>query len=143
VTNEIIKAVSVALKNEFEPVDIYFSRDVKQGLEKPCFFIALVESATGRRIGRRYKQTNSLDVIYFPEVDGGNAEIMGVAGRLFKVLEFVELSGGDLVHGTDMNYSITDGLLHFLVDFNVFVRADYNPDEMETAETHVGVAEKG
>jgi hypothetical protein len=144
---EIIKAVSKALDQAFSTAggafEIYFSEDVRQGLKEPCFFIAHVGSSQTRMIGRRHRQLNSFDVQYFPQAKGGNAEMIGVAGQLYDALEFVRLADGDLVHGTELKYDIQDGVLHFFVDYNVFLKEEAGLDGMETLEVDAAIAQEG
>jgi len=48
-------------------------------------------------------------------------------------LEYITLINGDLVHGTEMHYEVIDGVLHFFVNYNLFVKkAEIPVDGMET-----------
>lgn len=141
---EIIKAISKTLHQVFgDDFEIYFSKDVQQGLQEPCFIIALMGSSQIKRVGQRYYQANSFAVRYFPRIKGGNIEMMGVATQLYDALEFVQLLDGDLVQGTAMNYSIQEGVLHFLVDFNVFLKKELILDEMETLTVDANTTKEG
>lgn len=141
---KIIKAISKTLNQVFgDDFEIYFSKDVQQGLKEPCFFIALVGSSRIRRIGNRYRMFNSFDVQYFPRVKRGNIEMIGVAEQLLDALEFIQLSDGDLVQGTAMNYSIQDGVLHFFVDYNMFLKKEVALDEMETLKVDANTIQEG
>lgn len=98
---KIIKAISKTLNQVFgDDFEIYFSKDVQQGLKEPCFFIALVGSSRIRRIGVRYQMLNSFVVQYFPKLQRGNIEMIGVAEQLLDALEYVQLSEDDTVFGT-------------------------------------------
>lgn len=141
---KIMKSISKALNRVFgDDFEIYFSKDVQQGLTEPCFFIAHVGSSRIRRIGQRYYQPNSFDVQYFPEIKRGNTEMIGVAEQLFDALEFVQLADGDLVQGTAMNYTIQDGVLNFFVDFNVFLKKEVDLDEMESLTVDANTTQEG
>lgn len=141
---KIIKAISKTLNQVFgDDFEIYFSKDVQQGLKEPCFFIALVGSSRIRRIGVRYQMFNSFVVQYFPKIQRGNIEMIGVAEQLLDALEYVQLSDGDLVQGTAMNYSIQDGVLQFFVDFNMFLKKEVALDEMETLKVDANTIQKG
>ena len=131
--DKIIKAISKTLNQVFgDDFEIYFSKDVQQGLTEPCFFIALVGLSRIRRIGVRYQMFDSFVVQYFPKIQRGNIEMIGVGEQLLDALEVIQLSDGDLVQGTTMNYSIQDGVLHFFVDYNLFLKKEVAMDEMET-----------
>ena len=69
--------------------------------------------------------------------------MMGVATQLYDALEFVQLLDGDLVQGTAMNYSIQEGVLHFLVDYNVFLKKELTLDEMETLKVDANTIQEG
>lgn len=98
---KIIKAISKTLNQVFgDDFEIHFSKDVQQGLKEPCFFIALVGSSRIRRIGVRYQMFNSFVVQYFPKLQRGNIEMIGVAEQLYDALEFVQLAEDDTVFGT-------------------------------------------
>lgn len=141
---KIIKAISKTLNQVFgDDFEIYFSKDVQQGLKEPCFIIALMGSSQIKRVGQRYYQANSFAVRYFPRIKGGNTEMMGVATQLYDALEFVQLLDGDLVQGTAMNYSIQEGVLHFLVDYNVFLKKELTLDEMETLKVDANTIQEG
>lgn len=141
---KIIKAISKTLNQVFgDDFEIYFSKDVQQGLKEPCFFIALVGSSRIRRIGVRYQMFNSFVVQFFPKIQRGNIEMIGVAEQLLDALEYVQLSDGDLVQGTAMNYSIQDGVLHFFVDFNMFLKKEVALDEMETLKVDANTIQEG
>lgn len=141
---KIIKAISKTLNQVFgDDFEIYFSKDVQQGLTEPCFFIALVGSSRIRRIGVRYQMFNSFVVQFFPKIQRGNIEMIEVAEQLLDALEYVQLSDGDLVQGTAMNYSIQDGVLHFFVDFNMFLKKEVALDEMETLKVDANTIQEG
>lgn len=142
--DKIIKAISKTLNQVFgDDFEIYFSKDVQQGLKEPCFFIALMGSSRIRRIGVRYRMFNSFDVQYFPKIKLGNIEMIGVAEQLLDALEFIQLSDGDLVQGTAMNFSIQDGVLHFFVDYNMFLKKEVALDEMETLTVDANTIQEG
>lgn len=144
---KIIKAISKTLNQVFgddgDDFEIYFSKDVQQGLTEPCFFIALVGSSRIRRIGVRYQMFNSFVVQYFPKIQRGNIEMIEVGEQLLDALEYVQLSDGDLVQGTAMNYSIQDGVLQFFVDFNMFLKKEVALDEMKTLKVDANTIQEG
>ena len=130
---DVLNGISRTLNQVFgDGYEIYKSTDVKQGLKEPCFFIKLLASSRVRRIGLRYYQTQSLDIHYFPAKNGDNDEMISVGNKLFDALEIVALLNGDLVHGIGMNYQMIDGVLHFFVDYNIFIRKTVDQDDMET-----------
>ena len=112
--------------------------DVKQGLEEPCFFIAVLQPEITPMLGRRSIWRHPFDIHYFPTDPGKNAEMFTVAETMIEALDFITLPNGDLLHATSVNYEIVDDVLHFFVNFNLpMIRPD-DETYMETLKTDVG-----
>lgn len=69
-----------------------------------------------------------------------------------KTVELVETIGlpltggtnGDLIRGTKMRYETIDGVLHFFVNYNIFLKNDITPeDDMEEITLNSGVKTDG
>ena len=136
---EIIDSISVKLNSVFgDDVRIYGDEDIKQGLNRPCFFIVTINSEQIPYLKNRYQWRNAYDIHYFPETKGGRTECIGVATKLYDAMEFVELKSGDLVHGTSMNYEIQDGILHFFVNYNITMFRDAAKEETVMKEFMLG-----
>lgn len=130
---DIMDGISIKLNQVFgEGYEIYGDTDVVQGLEQPCFFIAVLAPSQTKLIGNRYFREHPFDVQYFPATDGDNIELNNVACNLFDALEYITLVNNDLVHGTSMNYEIVEGVLHFRVNYNMFLVKPEVKDKMET-----------
>jgi hypothetical protein len=130
--NEILTGISVKLNQVFgDGFEIYGDTQVQQGLKEPCFFIAVLNPSQTKLLGQRYFREHPIDVHYFPEQSGNNIELHNVASELFEALEYITLLNGDLVHGTSMDYEIVDDVLHFRVNYNMFLRKDVELDPME------------
>lgn len=138
--NEIIKGVSMMLKNTFGDGYKVYENDVKQGLKPPCFFIGVLKPELSPLVGKRYLSTNPLDVRFIPLDGGRNAEMFSVAAELLEALEFITLPSGDLLHGTKMNYEVVDGVLHFFVNYNLTLIKPIDDPKMETLDLDVGTA---
>ncbi len=136
--NEIIKGVSMRLSTTFGDGYKIYQDDVKQGLKRPCFFIAALKPEFSSLLGTRCINRNPLDIQYIPSDPGKNAEMFSVAGDLGEALAFITLPGGDLLHGTKMNYEVVDGVLHFFVNYNLPMIRPRDETYMETLETDVG-----
>lgn len=138
--NAIIEAISVALNDEFGDSYEIHMEEIEQGLEEPCFFIFCLNPTSDLFLGKRYFRQNQFCIQYFPEDKfHGNQECHAVAERLFSCLEYLDV-GGDLVMGTKMKYEVVDGILHFFVNYDLFVYkvAESVPVMEEvSSETHV------
>nr|DAS27041.1 MAG TPA: tail completion protein [Caudoviricetes sp.] len=137
--NEIIKGVAVGLHTAFGDGFKIYQDDVKQSLKRPCFFIAVLQPELSPLLATRCMNRNPLDIQYIPSDPGKNAEMFGVAGKLVEALAFITLPGGDLLHGTAMNYEVVDGVLHFFVNYNLpLVQVPAEETPMESLDVNVG-----
>lgn len=136
--NEIIKGVSMKLNATFGDHYKIYRNDVKQGLKRPCFFIAVLKPELSPLIGWRYMSRNPLDVHYIPADSGNNAEMYTVADDLMESLEFITLPNGDQLHGTSMNFEVVDGVLHFFVNYNLPLIKLAEGTSMNTLNVAVG-----
>ena len=134
--NEIIDGISLKLNQVFgDGYEIYGDTDIVQGLNEPCFFIALLNPTQTQLVGQRYFRENPFDIQYFPKNAGLNIELHSVASELFDALEYITLLDGEKLHGTSMAYEIVDGVLHFKVNYNVFMtKKEEFIDAMENVE---------
>jgi hypothetical protein len=122
--NSVLEAISKKLNLEFGDTYKIHDEQVKQGLTEPCFFIMLLNPAQTQVIGKRYFRTQPFDIHYFPSTADKNTEMNDVADRLNDAMEFITLDNGDKLHGTSINHQIVDGVLHFFVNYNFYVRKD-------------------
>ena len=136
--NEIIKGISMALNTAFGDGYEIYQNDVEQGLKEPCFLISVLQPEVTPMLGRRFIKRNPFDVQYFPANPRNNAEMFTVAEAMMETLDFITLSGGDLLHGTGVNYEVVDNVLHFFVNFNLPMIRYTDETMMETLETEVG-----
>lgn len=137
--NKIIGAVAAALKSAFG-LKVY-QDDVEQGLENPCFYIALLGPSVVPVPGRGTQLTVPLDVHYFPQTEGDNAEMADMAMQLMQVLEIIPLSDGGCVRGTGRRAEQVDEVLHCMVTYTVRLQAAderFNMEELHLEENTNG-----
>jgi hypothetical protein len=138
--NSIIESISITLNAEFGDKYKIHREAKKQGLIEPCFFIQCLNPTEELFFWKRYFRRNQFCIQYFPEDNlHGNQECYAVAERLFSCLEYLDV-GGDLVMGTKRKYEVVDGILHFFVNYDLFVYkvAESVPVMEEvSSETHV------
>ena len=119
--NSIIEEISRTIREEFGSRYTNYMEEVKQDLKEPCFFIQCLNPTEKLFFGKRYFRHNQFCIQYFPEdKQHEKQECYAVAERLFSCLEYLD-AGGDLVMGTKMKYEVTDGILHFFVNYDLFV----------------------
>lgn len=128
-TNDVIYNISNVLDEEFG-YEIHME-EIKQGLEEPCFFLNLINSDFKIVTGKRYEKRNQICIQYFPESDKIQQECNEVAERLTMCLEYIKDEAGGFLHGTQMHYQVTDGILNFFVDYNFHVvKKSKEPEKM-------------
>lgn len=128
-TNNVLSCVSNALYKEFGYEN--HMEEIKQDLKEPCFFITLLDSATKIIVGNRYEKRNKMCIQYFPESSKPKNECNEVAERMMLCLEYIEGEDGGFLHGTDMHYQVTDGILNFFVNYNFHVfKTEAKPERM-------------
>lgn len=128
----------MALNTAFGDGYEIFQNNIEQGLKEPCFFISILKPEIIPMLGRRFIQRNQFDIQYFPTSPGNNAEMITAAETMIGALDFITLPGGDLLHGTSVNYEVVDNVLHFFVNYNLPVLKSTEQTYMETLETEVG-----
>lgn len=136
--NEIVNGIAKAIKSEYPDLKIYIDH-VEQGLNRPCFFIAMLESSQKQHLNRRLWREHSFDIHYFPKdekmpVRGFN-EVIDQLRLALRYIEVAEDSGEGIskVQGTEMRHEVIDGVLHFFISFHLFVFIQ--PEEKPYMET--------
>lgn len=138
--NLIIGAVSASLYAEFGAAYKIYAEDVEQGLSEPCFFVSCVSHSQELYFGKRYRWESMFCISYLP-ARGQQAfrECHEAAERLALCLEYIDIPEGKL-RGTKMHYEMADGVLHFFVNYNCFVRQEAGQQEaIEGMESHTDV----
>jgi len=118
--NSIISSISIALNAEFGDRYKIYKEEKKQDLEEPCFFIQCLNPTQRLFLNKRYFRKNQFCIQYFPETSDKNEECFVVAERLLERLEYLTVNS-DLVMGIKMHYEVIDGILHFFVNYDMFV----------------------
>lgn len=122
----MIDGIGRALGGEYAGLSVY-TDEPKQGLSPPCFLIVNLMNTETHHFGDRYRREHSFDIRYFPEDAAKPArEAAAVGEALFMVLEYITVNGS-LLRGTDMQHQLIDGVLHFFVNYNVFIRKLKDP----------------
>lgn len=142
---DILDAVTRKLAELFPQCTIY-TNPVEQGLEEPCFFVGFLEPSEKPMIGRRYYRKAGIYIQYLPQSpDQPSREVHAVADSLTDQMDFITLSNGDRLHGTNMSWKVSpeDSVLNFFVDYNHFVmkQTGQTVDSMETMGVKTRVKE--
>lgn len=137
--NAIIESLSITLNAEFGDRYKNYREEKKQGLEEPCFFIQCLNPTQKLFLGKKYFRNNLFCIQYFPETEHTTEECFEIGERLFECLEYLTVNG-DSVRGTKMHYEVVDGILHFFVNYDMFVyKAAESVPVMEGVSTETSV----
>ncbi len=132
--NRTINAILLALHNEFGNGRTFYTEDVEQGTVLPAFYIKCISPKHRNVVGRTYKDDNLFIVSYFPKNEDYREEINDVLQRLYYALELIPDINDSKIRGTDMNGEIVDGVLHFKVNYNIFVENVVDVEKMATLD---------
>lgn len=133
--NDIINGIAVKLKQTYPNVTIY-TESVHQDMKEPCFFILPLEPTQSAKLPNRYWRTYQFDVHYFPKSElQPKKEMYSVAESLFFNLEYI-FCFEKLVRGAKMRFEIVDNVLHFFVNYDMFVKQRVEPTELMRTLDH-------
>lgn len=126
--------ISIKLNESFGDEYTIYPEEVRQGLQRPCFFIKLLKPSNTKERDITYRRENSYCIHFFPKsTNEPKAECYQMLDSLYMALEYIEVDG-NLVRGIGMLGEIHDEILQFYVNFNVRVRKVYDPILMEHLE---------
>lgn len=127
--NDVVNAIAIKLHETFGEGYTIYTESIEQGFQEPCFFIVLLEPNIKQMIGNRYHKALPFDIHYFGQ---GSIDAYNTADKLMTNMEYIKCLNGDLLRGTKMSANLVDGVLHFFVNYNMFVIKESDPvDEME------------
>ena len=114
VTQEIVDA----LRTQYAETqyDVY-TESIEQGFEEPCFAIHQLTADITPYPNYRTEIVQHFDVRFFPTETRPREQCRAVAETLTFLLR--QLSS---LRGTNLNWEITDDVLHFFVSYRQFVR---------------------
>lgn len=138
IINEIIKGLSTKL-HKLTGYPVYVDMK-KNNATFPCFYLKQLDQSQELSAGNRYWQEHNFDIWFMPnaadEVSAVRKEIHEMAEAFFIELEYITLSDGSVIRGTDMHYRTTDGALHFFISYNLFILKELEKTEkMESLKT--------
>lgn len=130
--NKIIDGISKALYKEFGDKYEIYTEEMEQGLQEPCFSIVCIKPINNLFRGNKYYRQNQFCIHYFPSTSDKRQECQEVLEKLYQILEYIEIEDVDKkkkIMGNDMNAEFDSGVLHFFINYNMFV---YKEEDEET-----------
>lgn len=128
-TQAIIDALMLALGKVY-PAAVILEQASAGDITSPIFLVQLVTAKQQPLMGLRYRRTPLFDVTYCSP--DSPKDCVAVGDNLCLVLATVETAGGDVLHGSDMNWSMREGTLHFMVQYNHIVTLPRAYTEMDS-----------
>ena len=127
VVNEIVLGIAAKVKAIYKDKGDYpiYTNNEEQGLEKPCFFIKVIDGNESREIGLENKfYKDLLNIVIIGYTLDGNTEILNdMIDNLYE-LEYIELSDKSLIRAIKLHQKVEDGVLHFFIDYNLSIKKD-------------------
>ncbi|MBR3697602.1 MAG: hypothetical protein IKM97_05025 [Clostridia bacterium] len=135
VINKVIEGISLKINEVFgEKYEIY-DDNTEQGMNKPCFFINYLDGDESRQIGlenKSYLDTLHFDITGF-EVDDDRKKLNDMADKLYD-LEYISLQDKTLLRADSLKPRISDGVLHFFIDYRIFIDKTNNSQTLDKME---------
>lgn len=122
VINKVIEGISLKINKLFGDKYEIYDDNTEQGMNKPCFFINFLDGEESRQIGlekNSYLDTLHIDVTGY-EVDDDRNKLNEMADKLYS-LEYILLEDNTLLRADSLKPKISDGVLHFFIDYRIFV----------------------
>lgn len=120
---DIAKLIVQILHPAFPDHEIY-TEALPQGFKEPCFSVIQIDSNAQEYPNKRIYIENHFDIRFFPGQERPRTKCRAMADQLLFFLR--ELPG---LRGRDMEWQITDDVLHFFVTYARFI---YEAQDTET-----------
>lgn len=122
--SEILNATAKKIISAIGESEIHLG-ELKQGFKEPCFYIHLLDVYYTHVVGDRYQLLIPLNIEYHSD-EKNSAKKAYACSNLFEkltlALEYIEPKDMGMIRGQDMHSNIEDGVMHFMVDYKIFIR---------------------
>ena len=125
----IIDGIAVSLYNEFGGGYRIYTENVPQGLQTPCFTVALSAGSNTAETWVKDRRINGFTVCYYPDTADPLGECCEVFGKLHDVLAVITADGINLNAVGDVRGAYLDGVLEVSVSYDYI---DYIPEVLQT-----------
>ena len=137
--NKIIDAISISINSCFGDDYEIYTESIEQGLQDPCFSVICLNPTIEQFMGKRYFRQNKFCIHYFPSSPEKRSECYEVMEKLMDALEYITVEG-DVTRGSKMSGVVDDNVLHFFVNYDMFVYKKEAPEPvMETVSHNTNV----
>lgn len=122
VIKDVTDGISIKINELFGDEYEIYDNNTEQGMEKPCFYINYLDGERKLQNGieiKHYLDTLHFDITGFAQNDD-RASLNDMADKLYD-LEYITLLDGTLLRADSMKPKIEDGVLHFFIDYKIFI----------------------
>lgn len=118
VIKDIVRAINGQLKASFPNINIQ-STDVKEGYQRPCFYVDLVDFENELLMDEYDHKTAAFSIYYFPSDRLNNRlELLEIRESLINAfIGVLDVGNGFKIHILNTESNIDDGVLNF--DFEI------------------------
>ena len=125
---DIIHGMAAKLHQDYGDGYAIYTENIPQGFKEPCFSIQHIQSDTAAKLPNRHLRRNAFDVHFFPKPGTDEkAQMYRMAECLFLSLEYINVLD-NLVRGSKMRYEIVDGVLHFFINYDLYIKVGTSDD---------------
>lgn len=117
--NDVINGISNKIYEILGGEYHVYKEKVKQGLKEPCFFITLINMARSNEPNNSERRTLPFDIIYYPKKMDSREEMFNIGDKLISNLDIIDVKQYGPARGSNANYQIIDGILHFFINFDL------------------------
>lgn len=140
---DIIHGMAAKLHQDYGDTYAIYTENIPQGFKEPCFSIQHIQSDTAAKLPNRHLRRNAFDVHFFPKPGADEkAQMYRMAECLFLSLEYINVLD-NLVRGSKMRYEIVDGVLHFFINYDLYIKVTASDDgiPMDNLTSNINVEE--
>ncbi len=137
---DIIKALEDKLEAKYGSTANIFTDKELITAEKDYFLIDVQEVSQSPALGARFLRAHQFNITYHPLERGNRLNLYQIASELFDVLGEVTVTGGDLLKGSQMKYTLIEDEMHFDIHYDLYMRKVIDPvDPIESLEHQTSV----
>lgn len=138
---EIIKALSVNIKKEYENLDVYLEK-VKSKVSMPCVFITIDSVYEEKILCNRYKQKVCLKITYFlDEYIKTNENLLKEANKIKNIIEKIGILN-NYYNSKNIEFKISENCLIFYVTYSYYVYKIKNETEEKDKMQYMEIKEE-
>jgi hypothetical protein len=134
--NNLVMLIKKVITGNFLEINAY-SEGLEEHLNKPYFFIKILNSNEVKELNRRYKRTVVFEISYVSDKEEINEDYLNKADQLYELLEIIAMEGKNL-RVLNMNHEVNDRVLNFKFQLEFSLLKNIEENSMKKLEVDVG-----